>query len=104
MRLLRRGYNFVDGTTELGALAAGLLFVCYQRDPRRQSVPIQRSLGTDHLNDYIVHVGSGLSRVRRASVATASGANRCSLESVSFRPLADSLEHQPLLTSNEAFV
>ena len=59
-RLLRRGYNFVDGTTDLGQLAAGLFFIAYQRDPHRQFVPIQQALATDVLNEYIVHVSSGL--------------------------------------------
>jgi deferrochelatase/peroxidase EfeB len=59
-RLLRRGYNFVDGTTELGQLAAGLFFMAYQRDPHRQFVPIQQALDVDGLNEYIVHVSSGL--------------------------------------------
>jgi deferrochelatase/peroxidase EfeB len=59
--LLRRGYNFVDGSDGLGRLAAGLFFVAYQRDPRRQFVPIQRRLaGHDGMNEYIRHVSSGL--------------------------------------------
>ena len=32
--LLRRGYNFVDGSDGLGRLDAGLFFIAYQRDPR----------------------------------------------------------------------
>jgi deferrochelatase/peroxidase EfeB len=61
--LLRRGYNFVDGTDALGRLDAGLFFLAYQRDPRRQFVRINSSLagnGNDALNEYIQHVGSGL--------------------------------------------
>jgi deferrochelatase/peroxidase EfeB len=59
-KLLRRGYNFVDGTAELGQLAAGLFFIAYQRDAHRQFVPIQKALDVDVLNEYIVHVSSGL--------------------------------------------
>jgi len=60
-RLLRRGYNFVDGSDGLGRLAAGLFFIAYQRDPRRQFVPVQRNLArSDVLNEYIRHVSSGL--------------------------------------------
>jgi deferrochelatase/peroxidase EfeB len=60
-RLLRRGYNFVDGSDGLGRLSAGLFFVAYQRDPRRQFVTIQRRLaGHDAMNEYIRHVSSGL--------------------------------------------
>ena len=62
-KLLRRGYNFVDGSNGLGQLSAGLFFIAYQRDPEKQFVQIQRSLAglqRDLLNEYIVHVGSGL--------------------------------------------
>jgi deferrochelatase/peroxidase EfeB len=60
-KLLRRGYNFVDGSDGLGRLDAGLFFMAYQRDPRTQFVPVQRQLaGKDVLNEYIKHVSSGL--------------------------------------------
>jgi deferrochelatase/peroxidase EfeB len=60
-RLLRRGYNFVDGSDSLGRLDAGLFFMAYQRDPRKQFVPVQRSLAkADILNEYIRHVSSGV--------------------------------------------
>jgi deferrochelatase/peroxidase EfeB len=59
-RILRRGYSFTDGVDEsLGELEAGLFFICFQRDPAKQFVPIQRRLGQiDALNEYIKHVGS----------------------------------------------
>jgi deferrochelatase/peroxidase EfeB len=60
-RLLRRGYNFVDGSDGLGRLNAGLFFIAYQRDPHRQFVPVQRALARhDILNEYIRHVSSAL--------------------------------------------
>ena len=61
-RILRRGYSFTDGVDEsLGELEAGLFFICFQRDPRKQFVPIQTRLGSnDALNEYIKHVGSAL--------------------------------------------
>jgi deferrochelatase/peroxidase EfeB len=62
-KLLRRGYNFVDGSDGLGQLSAGLFFIAFQRDPEKQFVQVQRSLAgsqNDLLNEYIVHVGSGL--------------------------------------------
>jgi deferrochelatase/peroxidase EfeB len=60
--LLRRGYAYTDGIdARTGLLDAGLFFICFQRDPRRQFVAIQRRLGTsDALNEYIQHTGSGL--------------------------------------------
>ncbi|GAA2718628.1 iron uptake transporter deferrochelatase/peroxidase subunit [Micromonospora olivasterospora] len=59
--LLRRGYNFVDGSDGLGRLDAGLFFIAYQRDPRRQFVPTQTRLSRqDAMNEYLRHVSSGL--------------------------------------------
>ncbi|NII51381.1 MULTISPECIES: iron uptake transporter deferrochelatase/peroxidase subunit [Frigoribacterium] len=59
--LLRRGYNFVDGNDQLGRLDAGLFFLCFQRDPRRQFVPIQTALSrNDRMNEYLKHVGSAI--------------------------------------------
>ena len=59
--LLRRGYNFVDGNDELGRLAAGLFFIAFDRDPRRQYVPIQQALSrNDRMNEYVTHVGSAI--------------------------------------------
>ncbi len=60
--LLRRGYSFTDGMDQqLGQLDAGLFFICFQRDPHRQFVAIQRRLGAqDALNEYIKHTGSAL--------------------------------------------
>lgn len=60
-RMLRRGYNFVDGSDGLGRLDAGLFFMSYQRDPRTQFVPVQRSLArADGLNEYLRHTGSAV--------------------------------------------
>ena len=61
-KILRRGYNFVNGTDGLGQLAAGLFFISFQRSPA-QFVRIQRTLAgstNDALNEYIVHRSSGL--------------------------------------------
>lgn len=59
IRILRRGYNYVDGNNELGRLDAGLFFLSYQRDPA-QFIALQRKLSTDLMNEYIRHVGSGI--------------------------------------------
>ncbi len=60
--LLRRGYSFTDGIDRrTGQLDAGLFFLAFQRDPRRQFVPLQDALAhRDALNEYIQHVGSAL--------------------------------------------
>jgi deferrochelatase/peroxidase EfeB len=59
VRILRRGYSFVDGSDGFGHLDAGLFFLAYQRDPRTGFVPIQTSLArSDAMNEYIRHTGS----------------------------------------------
>jgi len=62
MFLLRRGYSFTDGIDpQTGQLDAGLFFLAFQRDPRRQFIPLQQRLaGVDALNEYIQHVGSAV--------------------------------------------
>jgi deferrochelatase/peroxidase EfeB len=38
-----------------------MFFICFQRDPRTQFVPLQRNLAhNDALNEYTKHVGSGI--------------------------------------------
>jgi deferrochelatase/peroxidase EfeB len=60
-KMLRRGYNFVDGSDGLGRLDAGLFFLAYVRDPRTHFIPIQMKLGLgDGLSEYIQHTGSAL--------------------------------------------
>ena len=61
MRILRRGYNFTDGSDGVGHLDAGLFFLAYMRDPEKQFVPMQRALAkADMLNEYIEHNGSAV--------------------------------------------
>ncbi|HEY2273384.1 MAG TPA: iron uptake transporter deferrochelatase/peroxidase subunit, partial [Jatrophihabitantaceae bacterium] len=60
--ILRRGYSYTDGIdARTGLLDAGLFFLAYQKDPRKQFIPIQRRLGqNDLLNEYIRHTGSAV--------------------------------------------
>ncbi|WP_289141784.1 iron uptake transporter deferrochelatase/peroxidase subunit [uncultured Brevibacillus sp.] len=62
VKILRRGYSYSSGMdVKTGQLDAGLLFICFNRDPRKQFIPMQQKLATvDQLNEYITHVGSGL--------------------------------------------
>lgn len=62
IKILRRSYSYADGMDpKTGSLEAGLLFMCYQRMPSRQFVPIQARLSqSDKLNEYIVHRGSAI--------------------------------------------
>ena len=61
IKILRRGYNFTDGTDGVGHLDAGLFFIAFVRDPGKQFVPMQQALAAkDVLNEYIEHNGSAL--------------------------------------------
>ena len=69
-RILRRGFNFADGVDPVtGELDAGLYFICFQRDPRRQFVPIQTRLSEqDSMSRYLLHTASGLFACPRGPV------------------------------------
>ncbi len=61
VQLLRRGYNFVDGSTPLGRLDAGLFFVAYVTDPRSHYIPMQTAMSSnDLMQEYVQHTGSAL--------------------------------------------
>ena len=61
VRLLRRGYNFADGSTALGRLDAGLFFIAFVRNPDEHYIPMQTRLSSrDALMEYLQHTGSGL--------------------------------------------
>lgn len=61
VRMLRRGYNFVDGTDALGGLNAGLFFLAYVRDPRTHFIPMQNRMAkSDALMEYLKVSGSAL--------------------------------------------
>jgi deferrochelatase/peroxidase EfeB len=60
-RMLRRGYNFVDGSTDLGALNAGLFFLAYVRNPDTHFIPIQTAMAkSDAMMEYLKVTGSAL--------------------------------------------
>ncbi|MFJ4278169.1 iron uptake transporter deferrochelatase/peroxidase subunit [Streptomyces massasporeus] len=59
--MLRRPFSFHDGIDTDGVPDAGLLFVCWQADPLRGFVPVQRKLDRgDALSQFIRHESSGL--------------------------------------------
>ena len=60
-RMLRRGYNFVDGSNALGGLDAGLFFLAYVRDPDTHFTPVQLAMSKhDALTEYLTVTGSAL--------------------------------------------
>jgi deferrochelatase/peroxidase EfeB len=53
-RMLRRGYNFADGASELGRMDAGLFFIGFVRHPGRQFIPVQLAMSrSDALMEYL---------------------------------------------------
>ncbi|MFI6407802.1 iron uptake transporter deferrochelatase/peroxidase subunit [Streptomyces sp. NPDC050548] len=59
--MLRRPFSYHDGIGADGTPDAGLLFVCWQADPLRGFVTVQRKLDRgDALSTYIRHEASGL--------------------------------------------
>jgi deferrochelatase/peroxidase EfeB len=61
-RILRRGYSYSEPPEPgSGQIDAGLLFICFQRDPQRQFVPLQRRLAnSDALNHHTLHTASAI--------------------------------------------
>ncbi|TXI41470.1 MAG: deferrochelatase/peroxidase EfeB [Mycobacterium sp.] len=61
IEILRRGYNFTDGSDGFGHLDAGLFFIAFVRNPVTQFIPMQAQLAkSDLLNEYILHTGSAV--------------------------------------------
>ncbi|MEI7478773.1 MAG: iron uptake transporter deferrochelatase/peroxidase subunit [Actinomycetes bacterium] len=62
LHLLRRGYNYVEGIDQTtGNVEAGLLFICFQRNPVTQFTALQSDLArSDALSRYLTHRGSGV--------------------------------------------
>ncbi|WP_399139163.1 iron uptake transporter deferrochelatase/peroxidase subunit [Streptomyces sp. NBUA17] len=59
--MVRRPFSYHDGFDADGVPDAGLLFVCWQADPLRGFVPVQRKLDRgDALSQFIRHEASGL--------------------------------------------
>lgn len=60
-RMLRRGFNYTDGSDGLGRLDAGLFFIAFVIDARTHFVPLQQAMSAnDAMNEYLRHTSSGL--------------------------------------------
>lgn len=61
IEILRRGYNFTDGTDGFGHLDAGLFFIAFVRSPEKQFIPMLGEMSRkDAMNEYITHTGTAV--------------------------------------------
>jgi deferrochelatase/peroxidase EfeB len=61
IKMLRRGYNFTDGSDGFGHLDAGLFFIAFVRSPVTNFIPVQAQMSSkDALNEYITHTGTAV--------------------------------------------
>lgn len=61
VQMLRRGYNYTDGSDQYGRIDAGLFFIAYVRNPAKQYIPMQtRMARSDAMAEYLQHRGSAL--------------------------------------------
>ncbi|MET7427083.1 Dyp-type peroxidase [Dactylosporangium sp. NPDC005555] len=61
VKLLRRSYSYDAGADPNGLIDAGLIFICFQRDPQRQFAAVQRRLvANDPLKGFSQHLASGV--------------------------------------------
>ncbi|MFJ2090440.1 iron uptake transporter deferrochelatase/peroxidase subunit [Streptomyces sp. NPDC087901] len=68
--MLRRPFSYHDGISSDGTPDAGLLFICWQADPLRGFVPVQRKLDRgDALSPFLRHEASGLFAVPGGAAA-----------------------------------
>lgn len=59
IRILRRGYNYIEGTKADGSPDAGLFFIAFNRDPQTQFIPMQRQLSeSDLMNRFVSYRSS----------------------------------------------
>ena len=53
-RILRRAYNFIEGSDTFGHLSAGLFFIAFAGKPEETFIPIQMKLSrNDRMNEYV---------------------------------------------------
>jgi deferrochelatase/peroxidase EfeB len=60
VKMLRRGYNFTDGSDGFGHLDAGLFFIAFVRNPTTNFIPVLAQMSNDALNEYITHTGTAV--------------------------------------------
>lgn len=59
-RMLRRGYNYMQGNDKIGRLEGGLFFVAFVRDPSTNFIPVLTKMRRDLMTEYLQHLATGL--------------------------------------------
>lgn len=59
-RMLRRGYNYMEGNDQLGRLEGGLFFIAFVRDPKTNFIPILRRMSDDQMTEYLQHIATAV--------------------------------------------
>ena len=59
-RMLRRGYNYMEGTDSLGRLEGGLMFIAYVRNPQTNFIPILKKMSGDAMTEYLQHIATSM--------------------------------------------
>lgn len=59
-RMLRRGYNYMEGTDSLGRLEGGLMFIAYVRNPQTNFIPILKKMSGDAMTEYLQHISTSM--------------------------------------------
>lgn len=60
-RILRRAYNFVEGSDSFGHISAGLFFIAFVAHPAESFIPIQMKLArNDKMNEYVRYESSAI--------------------------------------------
>ena len=94
IEILRRGYNFTDGSDGFGHLDAGLFFIAFVRNPLTQFIPMQIGAGPPRCAQRVHHphrqrdlrLPAGPARRRRTGVRRCSASRRVD---VALRRFAD---------------
>ena len=58
--MLRRGYNYMEGTDSLGRLEGGLMFIAYVRNPQTNFIPILKKMSGDAMTEYLQHISTSM--------------------------------------------
>lgn len=59
-RMLRRGYNYVEGNGAGGRFEGGLFFIAFVRNPQTNFEEILSKMQRDQMAEYLTHTGSAL--------------------------------------------